>query len=232
MFRRHNVEAQPGWEAANLIPDDLSVTVLVERARDGDQRAWKQIVERYTPLVLSICEHYPLTRSDMDDVCQMVWALLVEQLGNLRVAASLPGWLTTTTRRECNRILRAARRYDLTGLPDDNQMEPGQDDAVMEEILAAERITALRAAFNDLPLLCRQLLSMMLSDPPLPYAQVSATLPIAMGSISPQRARCLERLRRSPHLAALTATDDKLLASLRHALPVQLAQEDVRQDRD
>src|SRR5690348_7694303 len=116
MFRRHNVEAQPGWEAANLIPDDPSVTVLVERARDGDQRAWKQIVERYTPLVLSICERYPLTRSDMDDVCQMVWALLVEQLGNLRVAASLPGWLATTTRWECNRILRAARRYDLTGL--------------------------------------------------------------------------------------------------------------------
>ena len=29
--------------------------MLVERARDGDQRAWDQIVERYAPLAWSIC---------------------------------------------------------------------------------------------------------------------------------------------------------------------------------
>jgi DNA-directed RNA polymerase specialized sigma24 family protein len=73
---------------------------------------------------------------------------------------------------------------------------------IEEEILAAELNAALRAAFADLPARCRQLLSMLLSDPPLAYTEISATLSVPIGSIGPQRGRCLERLRRSPQLAA------------------------------
>ena len=63
---------------------------------------------RYAPLVWSVCHRYRLNRTDIDDVGQTVWLLLVEQLGNLRVSAALPGWLATTTQRECLRVLRAA----------------------------------------------------------------------------------------------------------------------------
>jgi RNA polymerase sigma factor (sigma-70 family) len=134
-----------------------------------------------------------------------VWLLLVEQLGNLRVSAALPGWLATTTQRECLRVLRAARRYDLTSSPEDSPVSPDQADAMIEEeILAAELNAALRAAFADLPARCRQLLSMLLSDPPLSYTEISATLSVPIGSIGPQRGRCLERLRRSPYLATFS----------------------------
>jgi len=185
--------------------NDPSVIMLVERARDGDQRAWDQIVARYAPLVWSICGRYQLNRADIDDVGQTVWLLLVEQLGNLRVSAALPGWLATTTQRECLRVLRAARRYDLTGSPGEGQMSPDQAPAMIEqEILAAELNAALRAAFADLPQRCRQLLSMLLSEPPLSYAKISAALSMPVGSIGPQRARCLDRLRRSPHLTAFS----------------------------
>ena len=44
---------------------------------------------------------------------------------------------------------------------------------------------------------------MLISDPPLAYADISARLGIAVGSIGPTRARCLDRLRRSPHLAGI-----------------------------
>jgi len=181
--------------------DDPSVIMLVERARDGDQRAWGQIVERYGPLVWSICRRYRLDRADIDEIGQTVWLLLVEQLGGLRVSAALPGWLATTTQRECLRVLRAARRYDLTGSPLESQMSSDDDDAMIEqEILAAELNAALRAAFADLPPRCRRLLSMLLSDPPFSYAKIAAVLSIPVGSIGPQRARCLDRLRRSPYL--------------------------------
>ena len=36
------------------------VTDLVMRARDGDQPAWGAIVERFAPLVWSICRRYRL----------------------------------------------------------------------------------------------------------------------------------------------------------------------------
>ena len=69
---------------------------------------------------------------------------------------------------------------------------------IEQEVIDAELNAALRVAFAQLPAACRQLLSMLMSDPPLSYAEISATLPIPIGSIGPQRARCLDRLRRSP----------------------------------
>jgi Helix-turn-helix domain len=40
--------------------DDLAVTDLVTRAQDGDQQAWYALVERYAPLIWSICRRYRL----------------------------------------------------------------------------------------------------------------------------------------------------------------------------
>jgi hypothetical protein len=42
-------------------------------------------------------------RADADDVGGSVWLRLVEQLGALREPAALPGWIATTTDRECQR---------------------------------------------------------------------------------------------------------------------------------
>jgi RNA polymerase sigma factor (sigma-70 family) len=188
--------------------DDPVVIDLVTRARDGDQHAWDEIVDRYAPLVWSICNRYRLSRQDTDDVGQTVWLLLVEQLENLRQPAALPGWLATTTQRECFRVLRAARRYDYSRPPGEGEMSPDPPSPMIEEeVIEAELNAALRAAFAQLPARCRQLLSMLIGDPPLSYAEVSATLPIAMGSIGPQRARCLDRLRGSPLLAAVSDRD-------------------------
>jgi len=107
---------------------------------------------------------------------------------------------------ECLRILRAARRHEHAGLPPEDQM-PSDLAATMieEEVIAAERDAALRAAFAELPRTCHELLSMLMSDPPPAYTDVSATLGMAVGSIGPMRARCLDRLRRSQHLVAVLA---------------------------
>lgn len=184
--------------------DDSSVVALVSRVGDGDQEAWNEIIERYSPLVWSICLRFELTRQDIDDVGQSVWLLLVENIQSLREAAALPGWLATTTRRECLRVVRAARRHDHAGLPPEDQMPLDPDDTTIEqELIIAERNAALRAAFAELPQRCHQLLSMLVSDPPPAYARISAELGIPVGSIGPTRARCLDRLRQSPHLAGI-----------------------------
>jgi len=170
---------------------------LATRAVGGDPGAFAEIVERYAPLVWSICTRFGLSRSDAEDVGQNVWLLLVEQLGNLRDPAALPGWLATTTHRECLRVVTSAKKSERLGTRLDEALRFVDDTAIDEEILTAERNAALRAAFAELPLRCQQLLSMMMAEPPCSYAQISETLSIPIGSIGPQRARCLERLRRS-----------------------------------
>jgi DNA-directed RNA polymerase specialized sigma24 family protein len=135
-------------------------------------------------------------------VNQNVWLRLAEHLGNLREPVALPGWLATTTSRECLRVLRAGRPHDRFS-PAPDEPPPGPDDAMTEEeIIAAGRNAALRAAFAALPLHCRQLLAMCISDTPHSYAEISVILQIPVGSIGPQRARCLERLRRPSSLRA------------------------------
>ena len=184
--------------------DDTSVKALVARVGDGDQEAWNELIERYAPLVWSICVRYQLSRPDIDDIGQTVWLLLVEHIGDLREPAALPGWLATTTRRECLRVLRAARRHGHAGLPPDEQLPPDPSAMMIEEeVIVAERNAALRAAFAGLPPNCHELLSMLMSDPSPAYVEVSATLGMPVGSIGPTRARCLERLRRSPQLVAV-----------------------------
>jgi len=185
--------------------DDPSVIALVERAVNSDQTAWNDIVERYAPLVWSICARYRLNDQDIEDVGQTVWLLLVEHLRALREPAALPGWLATTTHRECQRALTTARKTEDAGTKLDDALAVVDGALIEQEILAAERNAALRLALRELPPRCQQLLAMLISDPPYSYAEISAALEIPMGSIGPQRSRCLERLRRTAALARFSA---------------------------
>ena len=112
--------------------------------------------------------------------------------------------MATTTRRECARILRTARRpgnawpaLAAEAIPDQHAQPAGQD------LLAAERHAALREAFGQLPPDCQQLLALLTADPPVSYAEISARLAMPVGSIGPTRSRCLDRMRRYPAIAAL-----------------------------
>jgi RNA polymerase sigma factor (sigma-70 family) len=190
--------------------DDPHVVALVTRASGGDQDAWYELVDRYAPLVYTICTRYRLSNHDIEDVGQNVWLLLVEQLGKLREPAALPGWLATTTSRECLRVVTAASKAERLGTGLDDSVIFVDDAVIDEEMLVAERNAALRAAFAELPPRCQRLLSMLISDPPRSYAEINRELGIPVGSIGPQRARCLERIRRSSALAALGEGEEKI----------------------
>jgi RNA polymerase sigma factor (sigma-70 family) len=184
--------------------DNLAVTALVRCASNGENQAWDALIERYTPLIWSICRRYRLGGADAEDVAQAVWLKLVDHLDHLRNPAALPGWLATTARRECGRVLRVAgpsrtweRVLAAENIPDTRSA------TAEEELLAAERHAALREAFLRLPPSCQQLLALLIEDPPLPYAEIGARLGMPVGSIGPNRSRCLDRLRRDPVIAAL-----------------------------
>src|SRR5580693_2607663 len=107
--------------------DDPTVAMLVRRARDGDKQAWDAIVIRYAPLIWAICRRYRLDRPDADDVAQSVWLRLVDQLDVIRDPAALPGWIATTTRRECGRVVGVARKREVLGYTQDVAEIPDSD---------------------------------------------------------------------------------------------------------
>jgi len=182
--------------------DDRSTTDLVTSARNGDKQAWDELVERYSPLIWSICGRQKMDCADTEDVSQAVWLHLVEHLDDLRNPDALPGWLATTTRRECGRVRRAPRARPADGQA--LECMPDEQTATAEhELLVAERDSVLREAFARLPEGYQRLLALLMADPPVPYTEISAKLGIRIGSIGPTRRRCLDRLRRDPAIARL-----------------------------
>ena len=188
--------------------DDPSVIALVARVGDGDQEAWDELVERYAPLIWSLCRRYRLDTTETADVGQNVWLLLVNQLGKIRDPAALPGWLATTTRRECKRVLNKAQaRQAARCEPDAENIPDGHAETIEQGLLAAERHAALREAFTHLPPRDQQLIALLIEDPPVPYAEISARLGIPVGSIGPNRRRCLDKLRHHPAIAKLISAE-------------------------
>jgi RNA polymerase sigma factor (sigma-70 family) len=195
------------------------VADLVIRARDGDSQAWDALVDRYLPLVWSICRRHALDRGDAAHVCQTVWLRLADQLSRLRDPAAVPDWLVTTTQRECARLRRA--RKPASGQALDPESSPAATAAAAgHELFLAERRAALRDAFTRLPAQCQQLITMLSDDPPVAHTEISGRLGIPVESIEPACRRCLDRLRHDPALTALTNAETGNGGAKEHGLAV------------
>lgn len=184
--------------------DDNPVGDLVAAALGGSSSAWSRLVERYTPLVLSIVRRHRLTPDDAEDVVQTVWLRLVEHLAQVREPRALPGWIVTTARHECLRLLRAGRvsvPTDLGEHSEDVRREPPP--TVDAALLVAERHLALLAAVAELPEHQRSVILLLIEDPPVSYEEISRRLQIPVGSIGPTRARAFARIRAFPAMAEL-----------------------------
>ncbi|HEV7647036.1 MAG TPA: sigma-70 family RNA polymerase sigma factor [Actinophytocola sp.] len=174
--------------------DSNAMGTLVRHAVRGDESAWSDIVRSYTPLLSAVCRRHGLSGVDADDVGGRVWLHLLTNISRLREPAALPGWLQTTTRRECQAVLRDRGRH--TPLAEWAVADPTGPSAD-SRLLAAERRIALERAIAGLCTADRRLLALLFSDPPTPYAEISRTLGLPVGAIGPTRQRILKRLRQA-----------------------------------
>ncbi|HEU5109948.1 MAG TPA: sigma-70 family RNA polymerase sigma factor [Micromonosporaceae bacterium] len=189
-------------------PAERDTTALVAAAAAGDQAAWNDLVDRFAPLVHAVIRSSGLQRADWSDAHQTVWLRLVEHLDQIRVPAALGGWLATTARNECYRLLRLVRRsqpfdpYDQSESRHEAAATLVDDTAPDEWLLRSERRQAVREGVAQLPARCRRLLAMLTGDPPASYREISERLEIPVGSIGPTQARCLRKLVRCPALTS------------------------------
>jgi DNA-directed RNA polymerase specialized sigma24 family protein len=82
------------------------------------------------------------------------------------------------------------------------------DQAVPEdELIRAERHQALLAGIAELNPRERELLLMLLEDPPPSYAEISSRIGMPVGGIGPTRARAIDKLRRTPAIQGISAIE-------------------------
>jgi RNA polymerase sigma factor (sigma-70 family) len=153
---------------------DNPITSLVDAAVSGDEPAWRELVDRYTPLLASVLRRFGLGAAETQDVVQTVCLRVVEHLGSLREPQALPSWLISIAKREALRCVSDWQRsvpydpLDPSWLP--SATEGAEPDA---ELLRAERHEALLAGLAELSARQREFLILLTADPPLSYAQIS-----------------------------------------------------------
>lgn len=76
---------------------------LLERVREDDRDAWRELVNLYGPLVYRWCRRFGLQQSDAADVGQEVFKAVVRSIGTYRhdrPGDTFRGWLHTITHRK------------------------------------------------------------------------------------------------------------------------------------
>jgi RNA polymerase sigma factor (sigma-70 family) len=168
---------------------------LIQACRQGDELAWRQIVDQYKRLVYSIPLNYGLGEHDAADIFQLTFMMLMQSLDSLHKESHLGGWLATVARRNTWRTLNRSRRENISydGI---EETFPLADEAGENERERWELLNWLFDGLSRLDETCRTLLLALYFDPAqLSYQQVASRLGLAVGSIGPMRGNCLRRLR-------------------------------------
>ncbi|MGH3754048.1 MAG: RNA polymerase sigma factor [Pseudonocardiaceae bacterium] len=170
-----------------------SVADLLLGIGDGDPAAWDEILRRYGKLVSTTVRSFRLQEADALDAIQMTWLRLAENAERVRTPERLGGWLATTARRECLRILR---QVQLGARPTDMEFKTVDPSAGPEQrAVDADTTRTLRRLIEELSPRRRTLIRMLFTDSPGSYAEVARVTGVPPGGIGPTRARALRQLR-------------------------------------
>lgn len=163
--------------------------------RDGDQAALEELVRLLSPTLWQVARAAGLDRTHAEDVVQTTWLALVDHADSITHPMAVAGWLCTSARRESWRVSKRVRRERPTH---DDALHPTLPTAEGPEaqVVLDEDHARLRVCLGRLTERCQALLRMLAAGPRPEYAEVSAALGMAVGSIGPTRARCLDKLRR------------------------------------
>jgi RNA polymerase sigma factor (sigma-70 family) len=161
---------------------------LVALCREGDQRAWNQLVDRYSSYVYAIAVRgFRLDEHDAEDLFQEVFARTYERLGQLRDPGAVRAWIGQLARRLALDRLRGGRaQVGLEQVP-----EPKAADDALAEIDAALSVQQMLA---QLPEPFREMLDRFFARGES-YRQIAAELDLPSGTIASRVSRGLEKLR-------------------------------------
>jgi RNA polymerase sigma factor (sigma-70 family) len=171
---------------------EASVADLVAACRDGDDRAWDQLLDRFERLVYAVAVREGLSGEDAADVTQTTFEALLAHLDRIRDDTQIASWLMTVARRQTWRVRNERNRL----LPDEETTIEGADDDGTDPVADHADALWVYDGLSELGSPCRDLITALYFDPGTPsYAEVASRLGRPVGSIGPTRARCLKRLR-------------------------------------
>jgi RNA polymerase sigma-70 factor (ECF subfamily) len=166
--------------------EQLAERLLVLRCQAGDESAFAELVERYSPRLRYFVRR--MTDGDPDDLLQEVWIDVFRGLPRLADTAAFPAWIYRLTRDRVARDYRGRRHVPEPLLDSD---PPAED----EPDFSAEDAGRIHSAMGELPAEQREVLVLRFLEG-MSYDDMSGVIGCPLGTVRSRLYYAKQALRR------------------------------------
>ncbi|PQJ35567.1 RNA polymerase subunit sigma-70 [Salinibacter sp. 10B] len=136
------------------MPSEESDGAYVRRVRNGDEDAFRVLVDRYEGMVFDLTNQYADSPEDAEDLAQDAFVRAYRRLDDLRKQEQFASWLYGITLNCCRDYAKNVRRetyaFSRTEEQEDADALPGDQPAQDETLMAEERHEQLWTALEEL----------------------------------------------------------------------------------
>lgn len=157
---------------------------LVERCRNGEDEAWRELVDRFSQKVYSVAYHFTLKREDAEELAQEIFLKIFENLHRYEGSFPLVAWVISLARNLCIDRYRRLKREKAFRFVSDDAVAPmlRSSDDPAEAVLKKERTKLLFAALAEIPEDLAEILVLRDLDG-LAYAEIGQALELPDGTV-------------------------------------------------
>lgn len=172
--------------------------LLLSRYKQGDARAFRELMERYAPSIYNLAYRFLLDPMEAENVTQETFLRVMLSLGRLRLDLPFKPYLFRIAVNLCRDLARKKRTLTFTDLDssDDASDSHFAYDApeVWERLTDAELAARVNTALADLPPPYQIVLLLRYSED-LSYEEIAHTLDLPLNTVRTHLRRAKQRLR-------------------------------------
>lgn len=168
----------------------LTEEKLIERLVQQDRSAQKQLYERYSPLMFSVCRRYLRSREDAEEALVSGFYKVFSQIESYSGMGSFEGWIR---RIMVNEALMKLRKSQPLIFPGDSFAPPDNEDSFnIEADISAREIMAL---LEELPPGYRTIFNLFVLEG-FKHHEIAETLNISINTSKSQLILAKEKMRK------------------------------------
>jgi RNA polymerase sigma factor (sigma-70 family) len=168
----------------------LTEEKLIERLVQQDRGAQKQLYERYSPLMFSVCRRYLRSREDAEEALVSGFYKVFSQIESYSGMGSFEGWIR---RIMVNEALMKLRKSQPLIFPGDSFAPPDNEDSFnIEADISAREIMAL---LEELPPGYRTIFNLFVLEG-FKHHEIAETLNISINTSKSQLILAKEKMRK------------------------------------
>jgi RNA polymerase sigma-70 factor (ECF subfamily) len=157
---------------------------LVARCRQGEDEAWRELVDLFGQKIYSVAYHFTLKREDAEELAQEIFLKIFENLHRYDGSFPLTAWIVSLSRNLCiDRYRRRKREKSFRFVTDDAvaPMLRSKDDPAADA-LKNERTKILFSALAEIPEDLAEILVLRDLDG-LAYEEIGLALELPDGTV-------------------------------------------------